>query len=303
MLNFISTFNVKSLKKLSIVKCATTILANTIDDEILLNELNTLIADKRGISKESVAGTLYGNDIFPPPWKLMGQEEINKKWVRVKTSIGGARIVRIGSIKHNPEDQLNSSYDTKGKQEARLEGPEWCLKKFRRKNPRILTLAGSEGYDVDRFLKIKPGAVIDNVEQNSNVFESIIKKDFPITNHFINMTKFLENCPGDSFELIFFDSDGYISEGLDKALKIINKKKPTKYLCLTIQNIEKFRNTGTFIKALRKRFKRCKRPTTAYLRSQIMSNYTIIKDFTYNRGQDGINNKSMRTIIFKLDEN
>ncbi len=302
MINLSRAFNRKVLKKLPIVDIAVAVLNNTSNDEILLKDLNTVVAKKKGTSIASVAGTLYGNDINPPPHKLMGREDVTCAWIRVKTSTGGARIVRIGSKKHNPKDQLNLSYDTEGKQEARRKGPEWCLRKFRRKHPRILTMAGSDGYDVKRFLDIKPESLIDNVEQNPNAFKSIKEKGFPITNYFTSMVKYLEKCPKDNYELIFFDSDGYISESLDKSLKSINEKKVTKYLCLTIQNLEKFRNTGSFIIALRKRFAKCKRPTTAYLRSKIMSNYAIIKDFTYSRGQTGMNTKSMRTIVFKLRE-
>ncbi len=293
-------FDRRNLQHLSTVDCGEEILANTTSNSFKKIELTKLVAVKKGISNESASGTLWGCDIYSPGHKLMGRRSVKENWIRVSTKDGG-RIVRINSPAYNPKEVLNLSYDTEGKQLARAEGPEWCLRKLGKRPVNILTMAGAEGHDVKRFLEINPMSRIDNVEKNRNIFEAIAEKNFPnMDNHCSDMRSFLIDNTDKFFDVINFDSDGYVSQSLDNTLKVIDEYQMADFVCLTIQNLKNFRNTGEFIIALRRKYAGYDDPTKEYIENDVLFNYDIVKDFVYNRGQEGTKSVDMWTIIFKL---
>ncbi len=297
MIKLPAVFDRKSLRHLSTVDCGEEILANTTSYEFRKCELSKLVAEKIGISPESASGSLWGCDIYPLTHKIMGRKSVKENWIRSKSG----NIVKIGSIAYNPKEVLNLSYDTEGKQLARAEGPEWCLRKLGKRPVNILTMAGAEGHDVKRFLEINPMSRIDNVEKNRNIFEAIAEKNFPnMDNHCSDMRSFLIDNTDKFFDVINFDSDGYVSQSLDNTLKVIDEYQMADFVCLTIQNLKNFRNTGEFIIALRRKYAGYDDPTKEYIENDVLFNYDIVKDFVYNRGQEGTKSVDMWTIIFKL---
>lgn len=298
MINLKSTFNPEDLRGLTIVKCGISILENTTDDEILKSELVKLISEKTSKSGSSINGTLWGNDITPPPHKLMGHTTFIQSWIACKTSTGRGRIIRIGSKIHKNTKVIKNTYDTKEKQKARSRGIESYLKKYNGNNPIILTMAGSHGYDVKRFLKIKPGAIIYNAESNPTVFDTIKKQKLNMLNYYGDISKLVENTADQFFDMINFDTDGYVSQRSDKTLNIINKKRAGRIVCVTIQDLKRFRNHGEFADFLRKRYK----STLDYLTHGPMTNYNIIDTYVYKRNPDDPGSKSMRVIVFEVKQ-
>lgn len=295
MIELTSRFDRRNLKHLPIVACGEEILANTTSNSFKQIELTKLVATKKNISIQSASGTLWGCNIYAPGHKLMGKKIFKDNWVIVR-----GRIIKINSPEYNPMDVLKLSYDTEGKQLARAEGPEWCLRKLGKNPVNVLTMAGAEGHDVKRFLEINPLVLIDNVEKNRNIFDAFTEKNLPINSHHVGMVPFLNDNIDKFFGLINFDSDGYVSKSLDNALKIIDDYQMAEFICLTIQNLKNFRNTGEFIIALRKKYAGYDDPTKEYIENDILFNYDIVKDFVYNREQEGTRSVDMWTIIFKL---
>ncbi len=294
MINLKPNFKINNLKKLSTIGCAHVILENVVGDELSPIDLVNFIFTHTGMSKASINGTLWGNDMTPPPWKLMGTEEFKNGWFMAKTSTGQRRMIRLNSkTSYTP---IVPSYNTSGKQKARSMGAEFYLKKFRKKNPKILTMASEFGYDVKGFLNIKPESIIYNVENNLNVLNTIMKQKLPIVTYYGSLFKMIENMPNEYFDIINYDSDGYVSDSMDKTLKLINQKRSAKYVCLTIQDHKSFRNHGTFADRCRKQYN----SVMEYLEQEPMTNYIIDKTFTYNRKPQGEKSARMRVVIYKL---
>lgn len=296
MIHFGPAFNVNALSKLPTIKCAEEIFKSTTDEHFLKADLIALVSEVKGMSKASVTGTCFGDDMTPPPHKIMGKPFFKKEWVTCKTSTGKIRFVRIGTSKD--KNRSIKTYDTVAKQEARKNGAEKYLRKLRGKNPKILTLAGECGYDVKSYLKIKPGAEIHNVENNYNVYQKIIKKRLRLINYFGELGKYIEECPNKMFGLINYDTHGYIGKGVLETLEIINRKKAGKYVCLTIQHHKAFRNHGSVANYLRDKYGHYEDPVLECLKQESMQNYIIVDDFTYQREQ--AKGCTMRTLVFKL---
>jgi len=297
-----SLFDAKKLAKMSTIECGVAILKYAVDDEIPKAKLTEFVANKKKISVASVNGTLYGGNITPMPHKLMGSKEFKKNWVTCKSSTGQVRFVRKTSKKNKPEEHVILSYDTEGKREARKNGVEKYLKKFKKTNPIILTMAGPEALDVKSLLNVKPNAIIHNVDNNPNVLEFSMKLGLPMLNYFGNISSLVENMPKEYYDIINYDSDGYLSNGMAETLKTINRKRAGKYVCLTLQNLKNIRNHGKFANYLREKYGKYDNPTLMYLYTEPMTNYEIVDAFTYNRNQDNMRSKSMRTIVYKRKE-
>jgi len=303
MIKLNSSFDARKLGKMSTVDCGIAILKHAINDEIPRAKLTELIAKKKKISPASVNGSLYGGNITPMPHKLMGSEEFKKNWVTCKSSTGQIRFVRKTSKKNKPKEHVILSYDTEGKREARKNGVEKYLKKFKKSNPIVLTMAGPKALDVKSLLKIKPTTIIHNVDNNPAVLEASMKLKLPMLNYFGSISSLVENMPEEYYDIINYDSDGYLSDEMAKTLKIINRKRAAKYVCLTLQNLKNIRNHGKFANYLKEKYGRYDNPTLMYLYTEPMTNYEIVDDFTYNRNQDNIMSKNMRTIVYKRKEN
>lgn len=291
-----SKFDVKTSGELSTIEFAEAIFKYSTNDDFLKTEFITLISESKGMTKSSVDGTCFGGDITPPPNKIMGKAVFKNDWVMCKSSTGRVRFARIGTQKD--KNRIVKTYDTPAKRKARQDGPEKCLRTFRKKHPVIITLAGECGHDVKGFLKISPGADIYNVESNPLVFDEITKLKLKITNYFGTLGNFIEDCPDKFADVINYDTHGYVCGELLKTLEIINRKKASKFVCLTIQHQKAFRNHGSVATYLRLQYGHCEDPILECFNQEFMQNYKIIKDFTYKRekGKAAV----MRTLTFRL---
>lgn len=287
----VNTFSTKTT-----IKCAEYILKNTTDDVLYKTDFIDLISEHKGISKTSVDGTCFGNNINPTPNKIMGKPIFIENWVACKSSTGQLRFARKGT-KYDT-NRVKATYDTEGKRAARVAGAEKYLRKTRKKNPVIVTLAGEGGYDVIEYLKIKHGAEIHCVENNPLVYDKIQARKLNATTHLMDLCKFLENWDGRSIDLLNYDSPGYVCKSVLKTLEIVNRKKSAKIVCLTVQHLYGFRNHGSMTNYLKLQYGDYDDPTMEVFKQEWMQNYNIIEDFVYKRVDKP--GHLMRTIIFRL---
>lgn len=296
MINQHSGFTEDSLQNLSIVKCAIGILENTVDDIISQADLVKVISSITGRSIASVNGTLWGGDLTPRAHKLMGTPYFKTEWFPVR--VKGRKLLVRTAAKTDFKPIKECAYDDPIKQEARRQGAEKCLRKCKSKNPKILTMASEEGYDVKRFKEINPNCIIYNAESNRAVLNNIESKKLPMTSYFGDMYDCLRQFPDRYLDIINYDTDGYPCESLDKALRTINDRCLTTYLCLTVQKLTKFRNHGTWADNCREMYKHHDDPVLAYFKLGPLTNYKIEQIFCYNRTAEKA--KGMMIITFKL---
>ena len=254
----------------------------------ILQEIINHVSKETGKTKSSVMGSSFGSTD-----KTCKKEWFSKDWYYASSNKDEpARIIKNNTIKkHNK--YLN--YNTKTKQIAR----QIIYKELTRfKSPSILTLAGASSVEIKYVFSKRPNAVITNVEKDSVCLKAFKKHRLPVKSFHGTMSEYL-STENTRVDIINYDSMSYLCSYIHDDIKLINKRKLCKYLCLTISAIKKIRNTGEFANKIRSKYIMKKDPTLCCLLNT-MKNYTLIEDFEYKRGGEGSRTQKMRILKFKL---
>jgi hypothetical protein len=246
-------------------------------------EILTQIAKKFNTTKERVRGTICGT----APHKLYGLEFFHNNYVFARKP---ARVIRKPIPR--TENIYYENYISKEKQKIR----ELVSKCTRKKKPKILTMAASEGLCVKYFLEIFQEPKIYNIERYENILDKYKKLNLPT----IDLLGSFENCINDineKLDVIFYDTVGYACEQMNTSLKTINDNKKTNHLIITMMDIQKFRNHGKWVEWARKKFKN-KNPTEQWIKF-VLNNYEITKKIKYNKNKE-LGCRTMVVYVAKL---
>lgn len=282
-----------TLKKSTKIKSNPTIISATksileLNDYITLSDLINLICKLTGKSKASVTGTSFGSSN-----KFRSEEWFFKDYLymprnnKTPATIFKKSFLKMANSLNNTKP-ITISYNTEEKKQARKFIFENIVNID---NPIILTLAGEEGLDVEYLLKLNEKCIIDNVERNTIFLEKFKLLNLKSNNYNMDFGNFLKITKR-HYHLINYDTIGYLCDYISKDLLLINNKKITDYLCLTIQDLKTLRNTGNFANTNREKYKHFDNQTFAYL-SENMTNYDIISVYRYTQNKVGM-------IIFKF---
>jgi hypothetical protein len=274
------------------IKEASIIFLNeTKQNEILVRDFFKIISNMTGYSTESIRGSSLGlsND------KFVKENWFTDNFVYLKRDEKHpARIVSKNYLKNSQIKFENYiSYNSVSKNNAR----KFIFNDIKNiENPIVLTMAGECGFDVKLIKQINKRAIVYNVERDENVLSKFIKRRFVVKNFNCTMHTFL--LQNDIFyDVINYDSVSYLCGYLSNDLKIINSKKSTNILALTLMNIKKIRNHGSFSSTTRTKYIDSSDPTFDCIQD-ILSNYIFIGEHIYNR-TDSFSTK-MRVLKFKI---
>jgi hypothetical protein len=273
---------------MTVKSCIQKILNNSTEDVIYLSNILKQTANETGHSYESVRGSSFGlaRD------KFLKEDWFKSNWYYIsKNSNNPARIIRKEYVeKQGLTLNENISYDTIHKQKSR----EYVFDSIKKlSKPKIITLAGEHGLDVQYILKINKNSIIHNIEKDKNIFDNYCKLGLKTNNYNCTVTEFLHTEK--KVDIFFYDSMGYLCEYISNDLQLINNYKTTNILCLNLMNIKNIRNHGSFANSLRRRYGHLPNPTLTHIK-KILSNYSYVDNYIYNRTTQN----SQQMIIYKF---
>jgi hypothetical protein len=190
-------------------------------------------------------------------------------------------------------DDTEVDYNTPDKQKAR----EFAFKGIGRfDEPKVLTLAGKEGFDVKYLLELNPRTKIFNVEEDKEIFRKYKGLNLPTTDFRMTVNRFLKSFPNERFDYFNYDSITYLCKRLGEDLQIINENKIVNILSLTMMNIKKIRNFGRFVDEVKGKYWNCKDPTLEFIKDTL-DNYDFQGEHIYKRDEGSL---EMRVLRFRL---
>lgn len=277
--------------KITIKSVIKDILFTLKEDYILLTDLISQTSKITGYTYASVYGSSFlGTDKFVvEDWFISSYALLNKDTLPRRIA-KKSYLERIGFIVKN----LAISYDSKPKVKAR----EFIFNEITGiDRPRILTLAGEQGLDVKMVMERSKNPNIDNVEKYTNILEKYQELNYPTNDHKMSFTKFIRAHQYRKYDLMNYDTMGYLWKYIAADMLYINLNKMTNCVCLTLTNIKKIRNHGPFADFVREKYEDFDDPTKSYL-VDIMTNYDLVSEHKYKqRFKKG---NGMRIFKFKL---
>ena len=273
-------------------------------EEIMVNvdfcsvvDIDNEIANRLGISVNSVRGTTFGtSDKFTSqPWFTKKYKKVMIHTINGKQSCIINKELFAIKLTEDSGNKLGASYDSEEKKKARVHIYKETLSK---KSPYILTMGGEKGLDIKYALEKNDNCDIINIEKKKPVFELYKELGYNTTDFNTDMLNFLSSIiNSNKFDLINYDSFGYISKNMNDTLVLINEHKRTKYLALTVQHMKKgFRNTGEFAKFIRMKYKDSDNSQFECI-MDIMTNYVLVSEYHYKQSKTS---KPMVVYKFKL---
>lgn len=272
---------------MTIMEASLHYLQKTRKHEVSSVEFRKHVAKLAGVSTEVVRGTIMSCS----GGKLMGEPYFKNNWIMVQKP---SRLIRKSYADKHGIKEYTLSYDTPTKHKTR----EMILAPILKSTKRIstmLTMASSEGLDVKSVLDKKPNTKIVNIEYKKEVLDQYKTNGFNTEDYLLKSTDFLKNDKR-KFDLINYDSMSYLCDYIAEDLKLINDDKRTKYLAITMLNIEGIRNHGAFASYMRETYQKDKTPTSSFLK-EVLNNYEKIEEEVYKRE---VGARSMKMTMWKL---
>ena len=230
-----------------------------------------------------------------------------------KTEVDGERAFKLIEKNKTEYDSGNHSdgnvnYETDVKKHERIESLKPI---FGKKDPFVLLMPSTKGYDVREVTQKTTDPTIYCVERDAKNLETYKELNFNTKNFQTTMNKFLKMyCSSDNlfnmdnfgrptfkrFDLIFYDSQTDNSQELNEDLELINKKMATVFLSLTVVDRNIPRNSS---KEWKEKLIKENKPFL-YRMIELLPNYKLQRYQVYRR--DGINSSQMASLTFKLKD-
>ena len=257
---------------MTIVEATKSILYNLNVDFITHNNLINQVCNIVNKDYESVRGSLFIS-------RNKGFDWFNKDFIYINKNgdLTEPLIVKLNSNLYKEKyNQYKYSYNSETKQLAR----EFIFSNVM-DGDKILTFAGNEGFDVKYLLENFGYIEVYNIERDINYLNEYEKHNYPTTNYNMDFNSFYRNS-NIKFDLINYDSISYLCQTLAKDFVLLNEKKNSKYIAITIMNIEKIRNVGCFAEEMRNKYRNIETPTTNYI-VETFTNYDLVETYVYKR--------------------
>lgn len=284
----------KTKNNITIKDAMKTILSNDKINMIYVNDLINQVSKMTGYSKESVRGSSIGSTD-----KFMSESWFFENYLYLPQDNGVQAMI----IKHKFLDKARNYRDNKPITKCYNSEEKKLARKFifdnikNINNPKILTFASEEGLDVKYIFEINKTAKIDNIERSNEILKKYKLLKLKTKDYNMTLSKFLQKRKNyKQYDLINYDTVGYLCKYISDDLEIINKYKKTNNLFLTIQDVKKIRNYGEFAETIRNRYVGCEDPTLSYI-TDLMTNYNFIS--MYNYRQSGLK-IGMRILHFEV---
>lgn len=259
--------------------------------EVLRKELVKKVSIRTGYSEKSVSGTLIGYS----KGRLLSDDYFRKNWAYLNNPL---RFIRKSNLDPQVGNNLfDIDYDCKKKQKVRKESFSVYFSNYKKSNPKILTLAGSEGYCVKDFLKKRPKCDIINLERNEDILNIFKTKGMKTLNKLDTVENFISKDKLD-FDLINLDFTGYGSLSKHETFCEINKKSSAKIIIITLQYTKNPSNHGKFVEYIYSKYRRYDDKLLRWMKD-CFSNYNLEKTIKYKRDNTKANSRTMRVCVFK----